>query len=75
MKQSKKGSLLESVVNILIGYTVALITQIIVFPLVGVEASLSQNLMIGFYFTLISLVRSYVVRRVFNKYNWFSKGK
>ena len=71
--QSKKGSLLESVTNIIIGYSVALISQIIVFPLVGVEASLSQNIKIGFYFTVISLIRSYIIRRLYNKYNWFSK--
>jgi len=65
--QTRTQSLIESGVNILIGYIVALISQIIVFPIVGIEASFSQNLEIGLYFTAISLVRSYLVRRYFNK--------
>ena len=65
--QSKKHSFIESVTNIAIGYTVALATQLVVFPLVGVEASLSQNFMIGGYFTVVSLIRSYVIRRWFTK--------
>ena len=71
--QTKKGSLAESITNILIGYFVALLSQIIIFPLVGVEASLDQNIVIGLLFTVVSLCRSYAVRRVYNKYNFFSK--
>ena len=66
MKQTKLESLLESVVNILIGYFVALVSQIIVFPMVGIDVPISTNLIIGFWFTLISLARSYVIRRWFN---------
>lgn len=65
--QSKKDSLKESITNVIIGYVVALVSQIIVFPIVGVAASIDQNLMIGIYFTIISLLRSYLVRRYFNK--------
>jgi hypothetical protein len=66
MSQSRRMSLVESLTNIAVGYLVALAAQIIVFPLVGVQASLSQNLMIGVLFTLVSLARSYALRRVFN---------
>lgn len=65
--QSKKHSLIESVTNIAVGYTIALCTQLVVFPLVGVEVSIGQNLMIGGYFTVVSLIRSYVIRRWFTK--------
>jgi len=65
--QSKKDSLRESIANVIIGYVVALVSQILIFPIVGVDASIDQNLMIGVYFTIISLCRSYVVRRYFNK--------
>lgn len=65
--QSKKHSLIESITNIAVGYTIAFLTQIIVFPLVGVEATIGQNLMIGMYFTVVSLIRSYVIRRYFTK--------
>lgn len=66
MQQTKLGSLIEALMNILIGYGVALISQIIVFPMVGIHVPISTNLLIGFWFTLISLLRSYVIRRWFN---------
>ncbi len=67
MEQSRLGSLIESGMNILIGYVVALLSQIVVFPLVGIHGvPLTTNLEIGAYFTGISLVRSYVIRRWFN---------
>lgn len=66
MKQTKLESLLESIVNILIGYFVALVSQLVVFPMMGIDVVITTNLIIGFWFTLISLVRSYVIRRWFN---------
>ena len=66
MQQTKVESLVESFVNILIGYAVALISQIVVFPLFGIFVSLTTNLWIGAWFTVISLVRSYIIRRWFN---------
>lgn len=57
---------MESLANIVVGYGVAVSTQIIVFPLFGLHASLGENLLIGGVFTTISLVRSYVLRRIFN---------
>ena len=64
--QSRLGSLIESGINILIGYFVALVSQIILFPFFGIHIDLKTNLWIGAWFTLISLVRSYVIRRWFN---------
>ncbi len=64
--QSRLGSLIESGINILIGYFVALISQIVLFPFFGIHVDLQTNLWIGAWFTLISLARSYVIRRWFN---------
>lgn len=66
MKQSKRHSLLESLTNILIGYFTAIGSQILVFPLFDIIIPLTDNLLIGLYFTVISLIRSYVIRRLFN---------
>jgi hypothetical protein len=66
MNQTRIGSLIESLMNIAIGYGVALLSQIAIFPLFGILVSLETNLWIGAWFTLISLVRSYVIRRWFN---------
>lgn len=66
MSQSRAMSAVESVANVAIGYGVAVASQIAIFPLFGVHLPLSDNLLIGAWFTVISLARSYVVRRVFN---------
>lgn len=65
MKQSRWMSLVEAVTNVLVGYGVAVATQWAVFPLFGLHATLQQNLVIGLIFTAVSLVRSYLLRRVF----------
>ena len=64
--QSRMMSLIEALTNVLVGYGVAVATQLTVFPLFGLRVSLDQNLAIGLIFTGVSLVRSYVLRRVFN---------
>ena len=65
--QTKTQSLIESGINILIGYLVALASQLVVFPQFGINIPLTDNLLIGFWFTVISLIRGYAVRRYFNK--------
>jgi hypothetical protein len=63
--QSRWMSLVESVANVLVGYIVAVATQVLVFPLFGLHATLSQNLMIGSIFTCVSLIRNFLLRRAF----------
>lgn len=58
-------SLVEAAVNVVAGYVVALAAQLVVFPFFNVSISFSDNLLIGAIFTVVSLVRSYVLRRVF----------
>lgn len=65
--QTKKQSLIEACMNVAIGYLVALASQLVIFPMYGGTFSFGQNLMIGFWFTLVSLVRSYALRRFYNK--------
>lgn len=67
MSQTKKQSLYESIINILIGYFTALISQLVVFPMFDIKVPISDNLLIGLWFTIISLIRSYFVRRYFDK--------
>lgn len=64
--QSRLHSFIESILNIVIGFGVAIGAQLAIFPLFGIQISLSQNLGIGFLFTLVSLMRSYALRRFFN---------
>lgn len=64
-KQTRHASLAESLLNVAIGYGVALLSQIIVFPWFGIHVSVSANVAIGGVFTIISVVRSFAVRRLF----------
>ena len=65
--QSRWMSLVESLTNIAVGYGLAVLTQILVFPLFGVQVSFGENLLIGAMFTAVSLVRSFALRRIFNR--------
>jgi hypothetical protein len=65
MKQSRLMSLVESLVNVLVGYGVAVATQMLVFPLFGLTVTVTENLLIGLIFTAVSIVRSYALRRTF----------
>jgi len=58
-------SLVESVANVVVGYGVAVITQILIFPIFGLHTTLAQNLKMGALFTIVSIARSYVLRRLF----------
>jgi len=57
-------SAVEAAANVAVGYGVGIATQVAVFPLFGIAASLGDNLAIGGIFTVVSIVRSYVLRRV-----------
>jgi len=65
MKQSRLMSLVESLANVLVGYGVAVATQMVVFPLFGLAVTVTENLLIGLIFTVVSIVRSYALRRGF----------
>ena len=58
-------SLTESFANVAIGYGIAVAAQVAVFPLFGIHIGQGDDLALGAVFTVISLVRSYVLRRVF----------
>jgi hypothetical protein len=64
-KQSRRMSLIEAIANVAVGFAVALLTQIIVFPVFDIEVTLGENAAIGALFTLASICRSFVLRRLF----------
>ena len=66
MRQSRLESLIEAGMNVAIGYGVALLSQMAIFPMFGIHVPFSTNLWIGAWFTGISLARSYIIRRWFN---------
>ncbi len=65
LKQSRAMSLAEAVANVAVGYGVAVLTQILVFPWFGFHASLAENMALGAVFTVVSVARGYTLRRLF----------
>jgi hypothetical protein len=64
--QNKIDSALESVTNVIVGFTINFTANMFVFPLFGWSISVTQNIALGACYTAISLVRSYVIRRAFD---------
>lgn len=64
--QSRKHSMIEAVINVLIGYWIAIGTQALVFPMFGLHVDFATDMLIAGVFTVVSLVRSYSLRRLFN---------
>jgi hypothetical protein len=75
MKQSRRMSLVESLANVAIGYGVAVLTQIVVFPFFGLHVSLADNLVMGAVFTIVSIARSFTLRRVFEEFRMRSESR
>ncbi|MGE0666177.1 MAG: hypothetical protein AB7O49_06420 [Sphingomonadales bacterium] len=65
MKQSKVMSLAEALLNVIVGYGAAVLGQMAILPLFGLHPTLRQNLTIGAVFTVLSIVRSFALRRLF----------
>ena len=68
MTQSRLGSFVESWINVFIGYAINFTANLLIFPLFGWHISIQQNLVLGLAYTVISVIRSYCVRRWFNRY-------
>ena len=66
MSQSRRWSFYESCINVAVGYGVAVAAQVAIFPVFGIRVSIADNLLIGAFFTVVSIGRSYALRRVFN---------
>ena len=64
--QSKRESMVETLTNVSIGWFISFIANMLVLPLFGYNINLTDGLLISIIFTIISIVRSYVVRRWFN---------
>jgi len=67
--QSRKISALEAIANVAVGYILAVITTATVLPLFGYDVTGGHAFGISAIFTAVSLVRSYSLRRTFNRMN------
>ena len=63
--QSRTMSFVESITNVGVGFLVAVLTQMAIFPVMELQVSIGDNLLIGAIFTAVSIVRTFTLRRLF----------
>lgn len=63
-------SLTEAVASTAVGYCFALLITQYVFPSFGLYPSFDKQLMIVGIFTVVSIVRTYLMRRLFESRAW-----
>lgn len=64
--QSKRESMIETLMNVGIGWFISFIANMLVLPLFGYNINLTDGILISIIFTIISIVRGYLIRRFFN---------
>jgi hypothetical protein len=71
MAQTKLGSIAEAWANIAVGFGINFTANLLILPLFGFKGlTVRNNFIIGIIYTVISLARSYVLRRWFNGLRW-----
>ena len=66
MNQTKLESLTEVIINVIVGWIIGLLTQLLVFPIFDIHISFGDQFWISVVFTVVSIARSYMIRRWFN---------
>jgi hypothetical protein len=66
--QSKKFSRIEALTNVVAGFLTSMLIQALVYPLFGIKTSLSTDFYITIIFLVVSYIRSYLFRRLFNSF-------
>jgi hypothetical protein len=71
MKDSKKKSLLETIVDIIIGYVISTGLNFIILPFYATEISNSDfvgMMQIGVWYMIVAIIRKYIFRRLFERF-------
>jgi len=63
--QTKKHSIIESITQTIIGLITSILIQVILYPIMGIPVTFSQNLIITTVFFIVSIIRGYFIRRWF----------
>ncbi len=67
--QNKRWSIIETIINVLSGFAIAQLLILYMLPLWEIQVTIHDSLEISAVFTLISLFRGYVCRRIFNYFS------
>ncbi len=65
MQQTRLMSLVESFANVVVSFGLAFLAQLLVFPAIGLQATVMQSVKLSLVFTLVSIGRGYLLRRLF----------
>ena len=66
-KQTKNQSVIETIAGTIIGLLTSFLIQYFLYPILNIPVSIGQNVLITAIFFVVSLLRGYLVRRLFNK--------
>jgi uncharacterized membrane protein len=69
-KQTRKQSIIESVFNTISSTIISFFASLIIYPMVGVEASVKDIGHLTIVFTCLSIVKNFAVRRFFETNTW-----
>ena len=61
-------SLIESLIDVGSGFILAILIQLLIFPLFGLYPTILDSMGIALIFTVVSITRSWIWRLVFTKY-------
>lgn len=64
--QTRLASFIEAWLNVVIGFLVAVGANLVILPHFGYEVSTRDAFSMGYLFTVVSVIRSYTLRRIFN---------
>ena len=64
--QSKKQSLIETLTSVFVGWLIGVILNMLVLPLFDYNITVIDSLLVSLIFTVVSVIRGYVIRRFFN---------
>ena len=67
MKQSNKLSAIEAITNTVAGLVTSFLIQIMIYPILDIEVTFGENIIITLVFFVASFARSFVIRRLFNR--------
>ena len=70
--QTKRASLIEAIVNTFIGFLITCMVAPLIYWLANVSMSPTKLGLVNLAFTLVSVIRNYLIRRVFNRTNIFT---
>ena len=66
LMQSKKDSSIETLTSVFVGWLIGVILNMLVLPLFDYNITVIDSLWVSLIFTVVSVIRGYVIRRFFN---------